>query len=70
MEIKGGGGTDFRPFFKLVQDGEVTGDVVLFFTDMWGTFPEEEPMVPVIWLDYAWFPGKFEPPFGTVIPIN
>jgi predicted metal-dependent peptidase len=60
----GGGGTSFVPFFEKVnanQDWYTTG-VCVYLTDGYGTFPEEPPTLPVLWivtpggLDLAQFP--------------
>jgi len=65
LVIKGMGGTDFRPVFNAIDDGTLTGDIVIFFTDLYGTFPEDEPAIPVFWIDYD---GTHDdPPFGTRI---
>lgn len=48
LEIKGGGGTDFRPVFRhvdrLIQDKEFSNlKGVLYFTDGEGVYPEKQP---------------------------
>ncbi len=61
---KGGGGTSFVPFFTKVQeswDGYTQG-VIIYLTDGYGTFPEQPPELPLLWvvtpggLDLAQFP--------------
>jgi predicted metal-dependent peptidase len=47
--VGGGGGTDFRPAFKRVEEDDFQPDCLVFFTDTWGTFPNEEPPYPVVW---------------------
>jgi predicted metal-dependent peptidase len=48
--IKGGGGTDFRPPFDWVKDHlDEVPDMLVYFTDTYGTFPSQEPEYPVIW---------------------
>ena len=55
--IHGGGGTDFRPAFEyvnaLVNDGAFTdlGGLV-YFTDGWGTYPENMPDYRVAFVFY------------------
>lgn len=39
FEIKGGGGTDFRPVFKELQNYQSEFDALIFFTDGYGSFP-------------------------------
>lgn len=48
-ELKGGGGTDFRPVFDWVDAEGIVPATVIYFTDMYGTFPKDEPAYPVIW---------------------
>ena len=48
VELRGFGGTDFRPAFEyvdgLVEAGELRGlDGLVYFTDGWGTYPERRP---------------------------
>jgi predicted metal-dependent peptidase len=49
---KGGGGTDFRPFFAAVErDGEAhEGGVCVYLTDGYGTFPQTPPDLPALWV--------------------
>jgi predicted metal-dependent peptidase len=46
--LRGGGGTDFRPVFKMVD--EEVPRAVIFFTDGVGAAPKWPPAVPVIWV--------------------
>ena len=49
-EPKGGGGTDFRPFFNELNDcEEELPQLAIYLTDGYGTFPEE-PEYPVLWV--------------------
>ena len=48
MRIYGGGGTDFRPVFRYVDNLIKRGELknlggLLYFTDGWGTYPEWRP---------------------------
>ncbi|HEY9740730.1 MAG TPA: VWA-like domain-containing protein, partial [Coleofasciculaceae cyanobacterium] len=48
----GGGGTSFVPFFEKVsenQDWHSSG-VCVYLTDGHGTFPQEPPALPVLWV--------------------
>lgn len=49
MYRKGFGGTDFRPPFKRVEELGIKPEVLIYFTDLMGPFPEEPPSYPVIW---------------------
>ena len=65
-EISGGGGTDFRPVFDWVEQDRISPDLLVYFTDAEGRFPEREPRYPVIWL----VKGKACVPFGVRIRLN
>ena len=62
------GGTDFRPVFQNIEDKQYNPTCLVYFTDLMGTFPEQEPEYPVLWL----VPKKYEKlagnvPFGDVV---
>ena len=40
VEIRGGGGTNFRPVFDWVDEQDRAPDLVVYFTDAEGLFPE------------------------------
>jgi predicted metal-dependent peptidase len=62
----GGGGTDFRPCFEWIEENGVTPRMVVFLTDLYGTFPEKTPHIEVIWAST----GSREAPFGHVVPMQ
>jgi predicted metal-dependent peptidase len=64
--LHGGGGTDFRPVFDWLAKGEDAPDLLVYFTDAEGRFPEQEPHYPVVWL----VKGKAPVPFGARIQLN
>lgn len=71
---KGGGGTDFRPFFHRTHEdhSEVTGSarLAVYLTDGEGTFPSPPPRRPVLWVVT---PGGIEDrrfPFGDVVRMR
>ena len=52
LELYGGGGTDFRPAFRRIDELVSSGEFarlggVLYFTDGYGVFPETAPDYPV-----------------------
>jgi predicted metal-dependent peptidase len=64
----GGGGTDFRPVFdRIDQDGDVPA-VLIYLTDLYGTFPDSAPEYPVIWAVSN--SNATEVPFGEYVPCN
>jgi len=64
--LKGGGGTDFRPVFRWINQQDMLPDTLVYFTDACGEFPEHEPPYPTVWL----VKGKKKVPFGTRIQLN
>lgn len=66
LRMTGGGGTDFRPPFRWVEDRGITPSVLIYFTDLAGRFPDSEPGFPVLWVTRE----SDEAPIGTTIHIN
>jgi predicted metal-dependent peptidase len=64
LTTHGGGGTDFRPVFKRVAEQRIEPVCLLYFTDMWGVFPDVPPPYPVLWISYS---DTLTAPFGSVI---
>ncbi|MCW8947320.1 MAG: VWA-like domain-containing protein, partial [Sedimenticola sp.] len=65
-EFKGGGGTDFKPVFEWIEQNDSNADLLIYFTDAQGHFPDHEPRMPVIWL----VKGRAEVPWGQRIQLN
>jgi predicted metal-dependent peptidase len=63
--MKGGGGTSFIPPFEWLNKQQQP-DLLVYFTDAEGAFPENEPAYPVIWL----VKGKEQVPWGQRIQLN
>ena len=71
-EPKGGGGTDFEPFFEDITKKEFNNNegVCIYLTDGYGYFPEKEPELPVLWVV---IPGGAEReyfPFGEIVKLT
>ena len=69
---EGGGGTDFRPFFRAVKEtwSRHQEAVCVYLTDGYGDFPESEPELPVLWVV---IPGGLESaafPYGEVVRLR
>ncbi len=64
--VSGKGGTDFRPVFEWIERERLSPDLLVYFTDAEGQFPEHEPRYPVVWL----VKGKAPVPFGARIQLN
>lgn len=66
VTISGGGGTRFVPAFDWIAQQGMRPDLLVYFTDAEGRFPEQEPDFPVIWL----VKGKSTVPWGQRIQLN
>ena len=66
LEARGGGGTDFRPPFALVEAMGADPSCLVYLTDMEGTFPDNEPDYPVLWVNIG---CEATAPFGEVVKI-
>jgi predicted metal-dependent peptidase len=62
----GGGGTDFRPCFDWIEEQGREPQMVVFLTDLYGSFPEKTPPYPVLWAST----GSQKAPFGKVVPMQ
>jgi predicted metal-dependent peptidase len=64
--LRGGGGTRFSPAFEWLEREGRRPDLLLYFTDADGEFPEREPAFPVLWL----VKGRGKVPWGRRIQLN
>ncbi|MFK5971594.1 MAG: VWA-like domain-containing protein [Candidatus Marithrix sp.] len=62
----GGGGTSFKPVFEYVDKEMQPPDLLIYFTDADGEFPDQMPYYPIIWL----IKGKKSVPWGQRIQLN
>jgi predicted metal-dependent peptidase len=70
LSPKGGGGTDFRPVFDLVEKQGITPCCLVYLTDLCcDRFPDSPPGYPVLWVNTETFRWD-DPPFGTVIDME
>ena len=65
-KITSGGGTSFKPVFEWIEQQGQFPDLLVYFTDAEGAFPNQEPGYPVIWL----IKGKCKTPWGQRIQLN
>ena len=65
-EIGGGGGTSFLPVFDWIAAEHYRPDVLVYFTDAEGEFPEVTPEYPVVWL----VKGNRRVPWGERVQLN
>ena len=68
-ELGGGGGTSFIPPFEYLEEHNIRPDCLVYFTDMGGSFPQDDPGFPVIWCDTT---GDFNDrvKFGEIIRVD
>ena len=50
IKFKGGGGTNFIPVFEYIEKNLPEAQLLLFFTDGLGHYPEKIPHYPVLWV--------------------
>jgi len=62
----GGGGTDFAPCFRWLDERGIVPQTLIFLTDLCGRFPSETPQYPVIWASTE----ARKAPFGQVVPME
>ena len=67
LQPHGGGGTCFEPVFDMVQEKYGDAQVVMMFTDMYGSFGEGFDLCDTLWVTPT---ERVEPPFGSVISAN
>jgi predicted metal-dependent peptidase len=46
----GGGGTCFEPVFELMEEEGIKPALLVYITDLMGSFPDEAPSFPVMWV--------------------
>lgn len=65
-EMRGGGGTSFKPVFDRVAEMGIKPDILIYFTDGYGAFPDQKPNYPVLWV--ATTDHQF--PWGDVVKVD
>lgn len=68
LHARGGGGTAFEPVFDHVEEHHAEPPAALIYlTDMYGSFPKQEPDYPVLWASTS---EVQEAPFGQVVAVK
>lgn len=72
VDVRGRGGTDFRPGFAWLDEQGVQPSVCVYFTDMeCSRYPESEPPFPVLWINWSDPPPEHSrEPWGERIDIG
>lgn len=66
IDLKGRGGTDFRPVFKQIKKTFLNDiDFLVYFTDLECNFPKERPPYQIYWVSR----NQKEVPYGRVIAL-
>lgn len=65
--MHGGGGTDFTPVFEYIKNKKIRCDVLIYFTDGYGSFPTAKYSFKTIWVSTS---DWNKPPFGRCIRIS
>lgn len=68
FEPTGGGGTRFEPVFEWVEDNDIEPVCLIYMTDMMGSFPDEPPEYPTLWINC--YSEDIEAPFGETIYVD
>jgi predicted metal-dependent peptidase len=63
LNLKGGGGTDFRPVFDYIIKNRIRPDCLVYMTDGEGTFPDRPPIYPMLWFMIT----DVQPPWGNCV---
>ena len=66
LEAPGGGGTDFRPVFRALDESGESPAALVYLTDLYGPFPEVEPNFPVLWVATT----DRQAPFGETVKLG
>lgn len=62
----GGGGTNFIPVFEEIEKRGLQPDMLVYLSDLYGTFPDHEPDYPVIWACVS----NATPPWGDLVKVD
>lgn len=65
LKPAGFGGTDFRPAFRWIEEN-ADPVCVFYLTDLWGSFPDQAPPWPTLWLCI----NDQVAPFGETVKIE
>jgi len=70
LNLKGGGGTCFKPAFNYMDKEGIDPVFAVYFTDgHCNSYPKKHPYYPVIWLLHT-ENDNFNPPFGEVVRME
>lgn len=67
LSVSGRGGTSFKPPFQWISRENRTPLCFIYFTDMCGDFPEQEPPYPVLWISTT---DEIKAPWGITVRLT
>jgi len=67
IKLKGGGGTSFKPVFNWIEKNNIRLDCLIYFTDLYGDFPDKKPMYPTYWITST---KDVNIPFGRLVNMK
>jgi len=72
IDSRGGGGTSFEPAFEWVEEHDENPTLLVYLTDMFGSFPEYAPDYPVLWVAFGSDPVYYKDKcgFGEIIVVD
>jgi len=69
VNFLGRGGTSFEPPFTHLAKKKIRPTMLIYFTDLCGTFPQQKPKYPVLWVKAPGY-AKSDVPFGKLLCIE
>ena len=66
IKPRGGGGTNFKPLFNLIEKQQLPLQCLVFGTDGYATYPDKPPPFPVLWV----LTTQATPPWGEVVRME
>lgn len=70
MNFKGRGGTSFVPVFEEISKKHLCPDLLVYLTDLYGSFPDKAPAYRVMWVTPSAASSVDKVPFGRVLNIT
>lgn len=70
VDVKGRGGTSYRPVFTLIKKKRIKPHVIIYFTDGYCEDFPPNPRISTIWVLPKEGSSDFKPPFGEVLRMD
>jgi len=69
-KFKGRGGTAYEPVLEYIEKHNLKHDLLIYFTDLYCTYPKERPPYEVLWVCSSQGNLSNKPPWGILIQIK